>query len=625
MPGPTGRRRVRRRRKCRLPRVAVRCAACAQAAEGNALNAKPRENVSYLKALLALNRYLIPYWPLQSLVLLVVLIASLTELASPLLAKVMIDEAFGKRDLFLFHVLLLIGLLLFVFQGGFSVLQQYVSAYIGRLLTFDLRRDYTRHFFRLSFLDAHRRPTGEQIYRIGPDIDAVSTLATDSIPEILRAAARLFFLSAVCLYLSWKLTLLTFLLAPLFYLQARYFGRRQQGITQRVTQKSQDTLAALQDTFANLRLVKAFHRERWAVRRYLRDRITLIRLGLEQVRLVVAANLSASLFTTLALTAFTYYIGRHVIEARVTLGILVALVLYLGQLFGTVRALGLLYRRVMTRFVAWDRVQETFAAACRADGVEPAPRPLGGAIRFERVSFGYEPGQAVLREVDLAIGAGQFAALVGASGSGKTTLLMLLLRVVDPWHGRILIDGRDIRRLAWRSVAPQVGIALQEGLLLNASVAENLRFGRLTATQQEMWQALEVADLAPVVRQLDRGLETPVGEGGSRLSEGQRQRLSIARAVIGRPRILVLDEATSSVGFDSESRILANIRDYLPGSTLIIASHRLSSIRNADLIGVLDGGALIETGRHAELMARGGPYSVLYGQQAAKLEADVRA
>jgi len=579
-----------------------------------ALTATDRK--AYLKGLWQLNRYLVPYWPLQALVLLIILLISMVGLVNPMLVRVMIDYAFGTRDLHVFHVLLGVGALVYLLLGSLGVVQQYLSAYIGNMLTFDIRREYTRHFFRLSFSDLYRRSTGEHIYRIGPDIDSVSTLATDSIPGLVTALFRLAFLVVICSCLSWRLTVATLLVAPLFYVQARYFGVRQKRLTRGIKEKAQETMAELQDAISNVKLVKAFGKEPWAVRRYLRNRVEIIRLVLTHTRVLITGNLTAGFLATSTMTAFTYYVGLNVIRGRVSLGTLVALMIYLGQLFGSIRALGRLYRSVLTRFVSWERVQETLGLNVPEEGAAArSVRAVQGRICCERVRFGYAPDRPVLDEVSFELEPGAFMGLVGPSGSGKTTLLLLLLRLMRPWEGRILLDGLDLNAIRWRSLQPFLGVALQEGLVTNGTIEANLRFGAPDASEVRLWEALACADLAETVRSMERGLQTNVGEKGGSLSEGQRQRLSIARALVGRPRVLLLDEATSSVGFDSERRIVQNLRADLPDSTLIVASHRLSALRNAGRILVLEDGRVSEQGTHADLVHSGGLYSRIFEEQ----------
>ncbi|MCX6349921.1 MAG: ABC transporter ATP-binding protein [Candidatus Aureabacteria bacterium] len=585
--------------------------------------AKPRHpSGSIISHFRAFNRYLVPYWPLEALVLLAVFLSSSAGLIGPYLTRITIDQAFGGRDFHLFHILILAGFILYLLQGFLTVLNQYLSAYIGQRLTFDLRSEYIRHLFGLSYADIHRRPTGEQMYRVGQDIDTVSSLATDTIPQMVSLSLRLIFLLAICLYLNWQLTLATLLLSPLFYLQARYFGSKQRVLTRRIKEASQGLLAELEDSLSNIKLIKAFGKGPWAAFRYLKGRIRIIRLDLELVKVGLFANISAGLLNTLILTGFTYYVGFNVIKGYLTLGTLIALMIYLIQLFDAIKSLGGLYQGVMVRFVSWERVRETLEVPAEKERPEArALEAVRGEIAYRGVSFGYQPGKAVVREISFAVPAGSFAALVGPSGSGKTTLLALLLRLMRPWQGEITVDGCDLDAIRFSSLRPFLGLSLQEAFVLNRSIRENLSFGRAGASEEEMWRALAVADLEPTVREMENGLDALVGERGSNLSEGQRQRLAIARAVLGNPRIVVLDEATSAIGFDSEARILSNLRRELPGTTLLIASHRLLSLQDADKIVVLKDGAAVEEGNHRELMARNGFYSAIYREQSSRLEA----
>ena len=563
-----------------------------------------------------LHRYLVPYWPLQSLVILATLLSSSLGLIGPLLTRATIDEAFGKHDLYLFNLLLLAGLVLYVYQGALRVLTQYLSAYVGNLLTFDVRRQYVRHLFGLSLHDFHRRSTGEQIYRLGADIDTVGALVTDSIPQILGGCLRVAFLLGLCFYLNWRVSLATLLVAPLLYLHSRYFGGRQSRVTRDMAQASQDATAVIQDALANVKLVKLFGRTRWAVREYLGRRIAIIRLNLRFLELSIFGSTTAGLLNTIALTGLTYYIGLSVIRGGVTLGTLVALILYLTQLVASLAQLGGLYRDVMSRLVAWQRVQQTLTLKPEESlPVRSTQRPIRGGLACRGVTFGYAEGRPVLKEVSFEIRSGEFIGVVGPSGSGKTTLLMLLLGLLRPWSGRITLDGLEINRIDGMALRRFAGVAPQEASVLNQSIADNLRLSCPEASDEQMRRALAVADLEETVRAMPEGLGTRVGEMGGNLSEGQRQRLSIARAFIHLPQLLVLDEATSAIGFDSESRILAGVKRELPGATILFSSHRLSSLKGADRLLVLRDGVLIAEGSHDSLMKQEGFYRTLYDQQ----------
>ncbi len=556
-----------------------------------------------LKQIGAFNRYLKTYWSLEALILLIVLLASFLGLLGPYLIRIIIDQAFGMHDLFLFHMLILAGLLIYLFQSSLVIVQRYLSAYIGRLLTFDIRSDYIRRLFQLSYPDFHRRPTGEHLYRLETDIDSVSTLATDSIPMIVSVSLRLLLLLGVCFYLNWQLTLATLIISPLFYFHTRYFGRREKGLTDKIKRESQDTTSLIQDVIANAKLVKAFNRERLLERSYLRRRIEIIRLNLSLARLTIFGNFTVGLLNTATMTAFLYYIGYNVIKGHVTLGTLVALILYLTQLFVALKALNVLYRSVMSKFVSWERVLETlWAKPTVKESGTISLSSLKGAVAYRSVTFGYRPGKPVLSGIDFRLGAGEFLGITGPSGSGKSTLLALLFRIFTPWEGTIEIDEHDLKKIRRRSVRPFIGLALQEAPVLNRTVAENLLLGDPEATEEDMWRALEIADFSETVKGLESGLETAVGEAGSSLSEGQRQRLNIARSVIGRPRILVLDEATSSISFESEGRILSGLRSRMPRTTIIFASHRSSPLLRADRVLLLKEGAIAGRGDHKQLL-----------------------
>ncbi len=570
-----------------------------------------------LGQIIRFSRYLLPYWDKEITIIICRAFSALIGLGSPFLAKLTFDYAYNNRDLQVFNVLVLAGGIVWAGSGLLGVIQQYIEAYIQHRLDLDIRGDYYQHLQKLSLRFFQSRSTGEQMYRTDADIQGVSSFIVSTIPTLLITALQLAALLAISLWLHWRLTFLIVGIAPLFYLHAHYFGNKQRAIFKQVVEKSQQISSELQEAISHTRLIKAFGREKTEARRYIRRWIESIRLGFDRLRMSIYASTTGSLLNTAVVTGISYYMGYQLIRGGLTLGTLIALSLYLFQLLGILKSLGGLYSGIVIRFVSIDRLLETLDAP-----IEIADAPgaielanVERAIAFQGVTFGYEAGKTVLEDITLHVQPGQTVALVGPSGAGKTTLISLLLRFYDPWVGMIAVDGHDIRRVKARSLRQMIGVALQDALLMNCSVQDNILYGQPEATEEEAIAAAMAADAHEFIQALPRGYNTVIGEEGCVLSEGQKQRIAIARALLKKPCILVLDEAMSSISSSSEHLILQALARSRERRITILASHRLSTIRHADRIYVLHEGRVVEEGTHDELVAARGAYCRLFAEQ----------
>ncbi|RMF93994.1 MAG: ABC transporter ATP-binding protein, partial [Candidatus Schekmanbacteria bacterium] len=575
------------------------------------------QKVKRLKLFLRFNKYLLPYWDKEAVILICTLFATLFSLISPYLTKITIDYAYTNRDFFLFNMLVLSGALIFIFSGLLNGIKNYVSIYVKQLLTFDIRSDYYRHLHKLSIRFFQSRSTGEQMYRIGGDINNVASMATETIPTILTTCVRLVFLFVITFTLSWKLTLIALLITPLFYLHSHYFGEKLRERNKEMTEKGQDILSSLQDVFSNIRLIKVFGKERSEIKRYLTDQIDMIRLSLKNYKMGVASGSTLSIMNTVVMTSLSYYAGYLVIIQELTLGSLTALVLYLVQLFGLLKSLGSIYQGVVIKFVNMERLAETFDAEVevkeRTDAF--AIKRIRGNIEFRDVAFGYKENEAILKDLSFQIEPHAIVGIVGKSGAGKTTILNLILRLYDPWKGSILIDGMDLRDLKLKDLREKIGVVFQEPYLLNGTIAENISFGNPKATKKEIIEAAELADAHDFIKNFPDAYDSEIGEGGCSLSQGQKQRIAIARALIKKPDLLLLDEATSSLGSDSEAKIKKTIFALKDECTIIWVSHRISTIMDADTIFVLDNGRISSCGTHNRLLEDSPFYRRIYNEQ----------
>ena len=570
-----------------------------------------------LQQILRFSKYLLPYWDKELALLVGQLFSTLFGLASPFLARLTIDYAYGYRDLAVYNALVISGGIIWAISGLLDIITQYVEYYVQQMLDLDVRLDYYAHLQKLSLRFFQSRSTGEQMYRVGSDIQGVAGFIVSTVPNVLMTSLKLVGLLGISFWLHWKLTLAILLVAPVFYLHAHYFGGKQRELFKRVVEKQQEISAELQEAISHVRLIKAFRRERSETRRYTMRWIEKIRLGLDQLRMGIFAKTSGSLLNTVVVTGLSYYLGYQLVTGVLSLGTLTALTLYLFQLLGVLKSIGGIYSSLLVRFVSIDRLLETLDAEIE---IQDAPGAVAarfdqGHISFRDVSFGYEPGAPVLTGASLEIEAGQTVGLVGPSGVGKTSLVNLLLRFYDPWQGSVAIDGHDLRAVKLDSLRGQIAVALQDAMLMNTSIRENIRFGRVSATDGEVEEAALLADAHEFIQALPRGYETEIGEEGCNLSAGQKQRIAIARALVKRAKILVLDEAMSSISSASEHRILRALAETWDGRTTIIASHRLSTVRRADRILVLEGDRIVEQGTHDELLAANGVYYELFRDQ----------
>jgi ABC-type multidrug transport system fused ATPase/permease subunit len=547
------------------------------------------------------------------------LAATATALAPPLLAKYAVDEAIRKQDLgllwWIVGAFLVVGLL----NWAMSYVQTYLTGWVGERILADLRNALFRHLQRLSLGFYERTRAGVIISRLTNDVEAIDQLVTDGVTSLVQNSLTLIGTAILLFVLDWRLALATLAVIPLMSIATVIFRVRSTRAYRAVRERLGLVTATLAEDIAGMRVVQAFTREDTNTRNFKAVTERYRDSNMETVVLNALYFPFVDLLSSIALAVVLGYGGHLYFNDDVSLGTLFAFMLYVQNFFDPVQQLSQLYNTFLSATAALDKIMDVMDEEPEVLDLQDAqPLPLvDGRVVCEGVGFAEGTGPEVLHELDLEVPAGTTVALVGHTGAGKSTIAKLLARFYDPRDGRITIDGHDLRDVTQSSLRHQLGIVPQEGFLFGGTVTENIAFGRPDATTEEVVQAAQTVGAHEFIMRLENGYDTHLQERGSRLSLGQRQLVALARALLADPRLLILDEATSSVDIGTERKIERALRLLLSGRTAFIIAHRLSTIRDADLIVVLEYGRIVEQGTHDELLAKRGLYTSLYGDWAA--------
>jgi ABC-type multidrug transport system fused ATPase/permease subunit len=547
------------------------------------------------------------------------LLATATALAPPFLAKYAIDDGIQKQNLTALWVIVIAFLLAGLANWGMSYVQTYLTGWVGERILADLRMKLFGHLQRLSLGFFERNRAGVIISRLTNDVEALDQLVTDGVTTLVQSSLTLLGTAILLFVLDWRLALATLAVIPIMSVGTVLFRIHSARAYAAVRERLGLVTATLAEDIAGMRIVQAFTREDRNIGHFHEVAEHYREANMRTVVLNALYFPFVDLVSSVALAVVLGYGGYLYFGGAVSLGTLFAFTLYVQNFFDPVQQLSQLYSTFLSATAALDKIMDVLDEEPQVLD-KPGARELPtveGHVRFEHVRFGYGEGPNVLPDLDLDVPAGTTAALVGHTGAGKSTIAKLLARFYDPRAGRITIDGIDLREVTQASLRRQLGIVPQEGFLFAGTVAENIAFGRPDAAGEEIVRAAQAVGAHDFILRLENGYETEVQERGSRLSLGQRQLVALARALLADPRILILDEATSSVDIGTERKIERALRLLLSGRTAFIIAHRLSTIRDADLIVVLEHGRIVEQGTHDELMEKRGLYTSLYGDWAA--------
>jgi len=569
------------------------------------------------KVILRLTGYLRPHWHVAAAIVVLMLLSTAMALIQPQLIRIIVDKVLNaeeirqsgaRYDLLGWLVLGLAGTSLL--GSGLGILQGRTRAWLGSRITFDIRGLLYEMVQRMSmrFFDKHK--TGELMSRVSRDTEALQELLAFEMPHFVVNVMLLVGIGGTLLAMNWKLALLTLVPMPLVILVLMTVWKYIRGIFRKVWHRWSQLNAVLNDTLSGIRVVKGFAQESREMSRFQGRSYDLFHINMKAEQMWATVMPVLSFMWGTGILIIWYFGGREVMGQAMTLGTLFAFQTYMMRFYGPLEMVTEMWTWITRSLAAAERIFEVLDTEPEVpDQAESVPVPnIKGAVTFRNMTFGYDKHKPVLHDIDLDVEPGEMIGFVGHSGAGKTTMTNLICRFYTADEGTILIDGVDIKKIRLDDLRSQIGIVLQEPFLFNGTIAENIGYAKAGVTREEIMQAAKIANAHDFIVKFPEGYDTNAGERGQKLSGGERQRISIARAVLHNPRILILDEATASVDTETERRIQEALARLVKGRTTFAIAHRLSTLRNADRLMVLEKGKCAEMGTHSELMDKKGVY-----------------
>lgn len=567
--------------------------------------------------------YIKPYMHRLLFAMVCTIMAAAGNLYIPWIIKDMIDEVLADKNGTMLNWIAASIIAIFIVRGLFWYGQNYLMSYVGQSVIIDIRAAVFKKLQRLSVSFYDKNKTGTIMSYVTNDVNALQSAMVENTIEMITEGFILIGSVVAMIYLDWRLTLFTVCTFPVVLWFMEFFGKKIRKTGDRIQERTADITSVLQESVASARVIKSFVREDYEVDRFDVENKANFRANMKNAQLMATLTPVVELVAAIGVTMIIWYGGNNVINGTITAGSLVAFLTYAVNISNPIKRL--------TRVIG--NIQKALAAAQRVFMIIDMPEEIAesrdakqlpevsGKVEFQNVSFAYNDKGNVITDLSFSVKPGEVIAIVGPSGAGKSTIANLLPRFYDVNKGDIKIDGHSVREVTLDSLREQVGIVPQETMLFNGSVYNNILYGRLDATKEEIEAAAKAANAHDFIMQLTDGYETKLGDRGVNLSGGQRQRIAIARAILKNPRILILDEATSALDTESERVVQEALDRLMVGRTSFVIAHRLSTVKNADKILVLEKGNLVESGTHDELLALDGLYAHLYKIQYRNKEA----
>lgn len=563
-----------------------------------------------------LGAYIKPYKKAVFKTLFVIILANLASMLGPYFTKIAIDQVIPQKNLSLLLILGAIFLFSLVIIGWCMRYRIYAITEIGQDILKDMRFSIFEHLQKLPFSYFDSRPHGKILIRVVNYINTLSDLLSNGLINLISDLFNVIITLIFMLFIDVKLTLYSLLLLPVLFVMVLFIQGKQRKAYQELSNKQSNLNAYIHESISGIKITQSFAREDENFQIFNEVSEEYRQSFMKAVRvqyLLWPAVQNISVITT----CFIYFVGIRQLGVSVTTGTLIAFIGYINNFWNPVINIGNFYNSLITANAYLERIFETMDVVPE---IQDAPHaialpPIKGTVDFQHVYFRYEEGKNILTDVSFHIEPGQTIALVGPTGAGKTTIINLLSRFYDVNEGAVKIDGYDVRDVTLRSLRKQMGVMLQDTFIFSGTIIENIRYGNLAATEEEVIQAAKIVRAHDFIKDLKDGYETVVEERGSTLSAGQRQLISFARALLADPKILILDEVTSSIDTKTEELLQEGLQQLLKGRTSFIIAHRLSTIKNSDKIFYIDGGRIVEEGSHDQLMAKHALYHHLYQSQ----------